>query len=170
MSTTLKLELSDELELQLVTQAQKLNLSPESFALQSLTQSLNQPPVPELQAADAFFVITDMIHCLREAQLDQRFQVEVFASPITVHLAQIMQASGQINCFELVGEEEQQRLAIDLNPNFTPSPLSLESSFSPDNPDLPPQLSQIVGNLKNEDPQIRIQAIQALGTLYRDLP
>jgi hypothetical protein len=158
MARTVVIELPDDLEQQLVSQAEQLNLSLETVVLRSLTQTLN-PPLPTVQQTlVAYVVIAETLTRIREAKLA--------GQTITLHLAQVMKEGGTIRDFEIVKERDQQLLI-----HLQPQPISEDrdrSTLEVNQSDLPQELQSLLQNLSSEDPNARVNAVVALGELYSD--
>jgi ribosomal protein S8 len=158
MARTIILELTDEQEQQLLRQAEQLNLPPESVLLQAIAPT--QPDAQDLYAALSCLFIQ-----LRQARLDQEAMTQVPLTDIALTFAQFMKQSGQITNFELVNPSDAPHILLHLKPH-------LDQHFSllqpTDGQSPSPQLASILKDLDNEDPNIRIKAVQALGELSRE--
>ncbi|MEM8642917.1 MAG: hypothetical protein AAGG51_29490 [Cyanobacteria bacterium P01_G01_bin.54] len=170
MSTTLTLQLPDRLKSQLLQHAQQLNISPETLALQSLAQGLNADPVPQSKPSfEDFCAVANLMEQLREARQASQTHITVDATPITLHLATLMGQEGQLNRLELIGDAPHQQMMLEINLNDSSTLPQTQTLTQLDEADYPPQLHLALQNLKNPDPAVRKQAIQALGDLYRGL-
>jgi hypothetical protein len=166
MARTLVIELPDDLEQQLVSQAEQLNLPVETVVLRSLAQTLTLPLPDVQQTVGAYVAIAETLTRIREARLAGHDSTEISCEPITFHLAQSLKDGGTIHDFEVVGQENTTHLLIHLGPQ--PVPNDRDDSDLWDRSDVPEELQSLLQNLGSADPTARIEAVVALGALYSD--
>jgi hypothetical protein len=171
MSTTLMIELSDELERHLTAQAEQLNMPMEKVVLSSLAQSIRPKPTTQTQAN--YIQIAEMLMQIRGAQQSGQSIVLVPANPITQNLATQMQEMGFIGNFTQIETDNISLLEITLSPENSDRPqltvLDEINTFMAEHSiaeDLSPELIPLLKDLKDPDPAVRSSAIQELRNPY----
>ncbi|MEM8640573.1 MAG: hypothetical protein AAGG51_17410 [Cyanobacteria bacterium P01_G01_bin.54] len=187
MTTTLTLQLPDFLEQQVLAQAQQHQISPETLALQILTQALtaspgNQPPA---------IPILSLFHQLHQAYEQGQTTLQVPCNATSLYIAEILYRSNQITDFQLHPTPENTQLQLTLNPHCTPdqilqflqneqnppaqaqqpssSPLATDDdSLDLQNLNLPLKLQAAFQNVESPNPHDRIQALLTIRELYSE--
>jgi hypothetical protein len=175
MSTTLTIELSDELEQHLIAQAEQLNMPIEKVVLSSLNQSINLVTKPATQTQANYIQIAEMLMQIREAQQSRQSTALIPANPLTLNLATQMQEMGFIGNITQTETDNKSLLEITLNPENGDRPtltvLDEINAFMAEHSiaeGLSPELIPLLNDLKHPDPVVRSSAIQALGTRYHE--
>ncbi|MCU0570231.1 MAG: hypothetical protein MUF49_27115 [Oculatellaceae cyanobacterium Prado106] len=166
MARTIILELTDEQEQQLLRQAEKLNLPIESVLLRPITH-----PLPSLSYSEEdllrFFLLSDLFNTIRAARLVGQTTTEVPATETTTNLLHILKGGALITDFQPIERDQQHylllHLTIDGDRGTAFRTLSDEPELS-----LSKEFTAILKDLDHEDPQIREQAVIALGEFGRD--
>lgn len=195
MTTPLTIALPDELVHKLQAQAKQQNTSIEGVVVQvlsetanrTLTQVTNTPNLTELITSANQLLVAEMFSCIRAAKLAGQTSAEVPAIPITLKITEDMKRYGIIADvqasemhpetwlllrFHPSGHEEQSQLErvqqsqVQLAQAGSDRPPAVENGLNAE--ELPPELAQIVQDLQQDDPTIRIHALDALGELYRE--
>jgi ribosomal protein S8 len=167
MTTTLILQLPDDIAQQLQTEAQKQNTTPENIAAQRLMQTLESNPSPQKSLAtddaplDNDDPLTQMFNRIYEANQTGQKQIQVKATPLTRQIADSLITQHIIDRIEM--DETQTDVMILYMPTTPTHP----PQFGPINylqefPTNDPEEIQILQKLQDPDPSIRIQGIHAL--------
>jgi ribosomal protein S8 len=166
MTTTLILQLPDEIAQQLQTEARKQNTTPENIAAQRLMQTLKLNPSPQNPFAtdellDNDDPLTQMFNRIYEANQTGQKQIQAKVTPLTRQIADSLLTQHLIDRIEM---DETQTDVMTLHMPVTPTPTP---QFGPVNylqefPTNDPEEIQILQKLQDPDPSIRIQGIHAL--------
>ena len=174
MTTTLILQLPDDIAQQLQTEAQKQNTTPENFAVQHLQQTLR--PNPDIQntstttdeALDNDDPLTQMFNRIYEANQTGQKSIQAKITPLTRQIADSLVKQEIIDRIEM---DKTQTDVMTLYMPVTPPP---PPQFGPINylqefPTDDPEKIKILQKLQDPDPNIRIQGIYALRDLCLEL-
>ncbi|MCC3572088.1 MAG: 30S ribosomal protein S8 [Microcoleus sp. PH2017_40_RAT_O_B] len=109
--------------------------------------------------------IATIFNRIREAQIAQQSNVTVPLSQINLSIATLMKESGVILNFQ--EDEANKHLNIFLNSENKRIKEFINQLWQ-DQPPKEPELIELLQDLENEDPAVRIKAVIGLGELYYD--
>lgn len=173
MTTTITLQLPDDFVQQLQSEAQQQNKTVEGFLAQHLTQTLRtspkgQPSSPlSGERVASYVALAEIFSFIRAAKQFNRDRVQIPANPLALHIANLLVKHNSIRSVEVDVAQASQSMTLHLLEEKTHSPeYSLDDllNLHTDNP----ELKQIFAKLKDPDPNICIQGINALGDLYSE--
>ncbi|WP_299408813.1 hypothetical protein [Acaryochloris sp. IP29b_bin.148] len=175
MPKTLVIEIPDELEQQLSTQAQVLQTSLENVVLRSLSQSLNFALPSTAQAQSSQIEVIEMLLRIQTAADAGNSTVEVQATPATIYVADVMQQRQLIADVQQAQDQAQHCLLIQIPPSQqlskTCAELLEQCRSTKENavgePALAAIFSPIVEDLQSTDASIRLKAVEKLKGLGR---
>lgn len=175
MPKTLVIEIPDELEQLLSTQAQVLQTSLESVVLRSLSQSINLTVSPAAQEFSSQIDTIEMLLRLQTAADAGHPTVEIQATPATIYLADVMKKQQLIADVQQVPKETQHGLLIHIQPDQELSRTLtrlLEKCRSTrkealNEPALAEIFAPIVEDLQSTDTMARLKAVEQLKDLGR---
>jgi ribosomal protein S8 len=179
MTTLITVELSDECAQQLQAEAQQQNTTVESFLAQYLTQILRTTSkettlsMPPREWLAGYYTVAEMFSFIRAAKQFNRDRIQIPATPLARHIANQMVQHNFIRSVEVDSTPPFEFMTLHL---LTQKPATSNSSpdenYSLDDLlNLPTdnlELKQILEKLKDPDPNICIQGINALGDLYSE--
>ena len=167
MTTSITVQLSDEVAQQLQIEAQKNNTTLENIVAQRLMQpsatlekqqhASDEAPVDYDNVLEMF----DHIYAANQTGLD-RVQIPV-TTPITRHLASTLVKQHIIRDLEIDETQSDAPMTLYLPEEHPPSPKYEQKDYLQDFKTDDPRLKQILEKLRDPDPNIRIQGINALG-------
>jgi ribosomal protein S8 len=174
MTTLITLELSDDVVQQLQAEAQKQNTTLEKLAIQRIVQPnninpkiQNSPTITE-EHLDQEIPLAQMCNRIYEANQTGLDRIQATATPLTRQIADSLLRQKIIDRIE-IDEIQPNVMTLYLPEHPLPTPQfgikNYLQDFSADDPELIP----ILQKLQNPDPNIRIQAINALGERCREL-
>lgn len=173
MSTSITLQLPDDIAQQLQIEAQKQNTTLENLLAQRLTQILHITPqaqnlsVLNEESLVSYLEIAEMFSFIREARQFERDYIQVPATPLALHIANLLVKHNLIHRVEVDTTQPYESMTLHLVQETPTTPkYSLDDllNFPTNNHDL----KQILGKLRDPDPNIRIQGVNALGDLYSE--
>jgi ribosomal protein S8 len=165
MTTTLILQLPDDIAKQLQAEAQQQNTTPENLAAQHLLQTLRPKTNIQNSLADELLdnddPLTQMFNRIYEANQTGLDRIQAKATPLTRQIADSLLTQHIIDRIEM--DETQTDVMILYLPATPTSP----PQFGPVNylqefPTDDPEKIKILQKLQDPDPNIRIQGIHAL--------
>jgi hypothetical protein len=178
MTTTLTIELPDELAENLQTQAERLQVSVSTLVVKSLTDTLSnhnspismEPVQNEPQTKDCSTETSDintseevknLLTLMRIAHLEKRTTFDAPVSQFALFLLPILKGEGSVSQFEIIHDETTAKLQIQMNPGYN-SPLNSDNF---DNSTLPEVLKPITQDLNSDDPDTCLKAVKKLGEM-----
>jgi hypothetical protein len=179
MTTLITVELSDECAQQLQAEAQQQNTTVESFLAQYLTQTLRTASkettlsMPPREWLAGYYTVAEMFSFIRAAKQFNRDHIQIPATPLARHIANQMVQHNFIRSVEVDPTPPSEFMTLHLLEQMpTTSNYSPDENYSLDDllnlPTDNPELKQILEKLKDPDPNICIQGINALGDLYSE--
>jgi hypothetical protein len=176
MTTSITLNLPDAVAQQLQAEAQQQNTTVEGFLVQHLTQTLRtfskgqtSSPLSGERLA-AYVTVAEIFSFIRAAKQFNRDQVQIPANPLALHIANLLVKHNSIRSVEVDVTQPSQSITLHLLEENNDTPKSNTPEYSLDDllnlPTDNPELRQILEKLKDPDPDICIQGINALGDLY----
>jgi hypothetical protein len=171
MPTTVIIQLPDELAQQLQAEARQQNTTVEGFLAQYLTQTLRAVPKgqtssrPPEEWLAVYFAIAEIFSFIRAAKQFKQSQVQLQVTPLYLHIANFLIKHKIIHSVEVGSTPPSESMTLNLLENTQATPqYSLDDllNLPTDNP----ELKQVLEKLKDPDPNICIQGINALGDLY----
>ena len=173
MPKTLVIEIPDELEQQLSTQAQVLQTSLENVVLRSLSQSLNFALPADAREQSSQIDVIEMLLRLQTAADAGHPIVEVQATPATIYLADVMKQQQLISDMQQIQDKAQHCLLIHIQSGQQLSKICaelLEQCRSTkenvvNEPALAAMFSPIVEDLRSTDASVRLKAVEKLKEL-----
>jgi ribosomal protein S8 len=166
MTTTLILQLPDEIAQQLQTEAQKQNTTPENIAAQRLMQTLKSNPSPQNSFAtdeqlDNNDPLTQMFNRIYEANQTGQDRIQAKVTPLTRQIADSLLTQHLIDRIEM-DETQTDFMTLYMPATLTPAPQFGPVNYLQEFPTNDPEEIQILQKLQDPDPNIRIQGIHAL--------
>jgi ribosomal protein S8 len=167
MTTSITLQLPDDIAQQLQTEAQKQNTTPENIAAQCLMQTLrpNQNPQSLLAKTDEPLDKNDpllqMFNRIYEANQIRQDRIQAKVTPLTRQIADSLLKQQLIDRIEIDDTQiDVMILYLPVNPAPPPQfgPVNYLQEFPTDDP----EKRQILQKLQDPDPNVRIQGITAL--------
>ncbi len=179
MTTLITVELSDECAQQLQAEAQQQNTTLESFLAQYLTQTLRTTSkettlsMPPREWLAGYYTVAEMFSFIRAARQFNKDHIQILATPFALHIANQMVKHNFIRSVEVDPNPSPEFMTLHLLEQMpTTSNYSPDENYSLDDllnlPTDNPELKQILEKLKDPDPNICIQGINALGDLYSE--
>jgi hypothetical protein len=179
MTTLITVELSDECAQQLQAEAQQQNTTVESFLAQHLTQTLRTASkettlsMPPREWLAGHYSVVEMFSFIRAAKQFNRDHIQIPVTPLARHIANQMVQHNFIRSVEVDPTPPSEFMTLHLLEQMpTTSNYSPDENYSLDDllnlPTDNPELKQILEKLKDPDPNICIQGINALGDLYSE--
>lgn len=176
MTTPITLQLPDAVVQQLQAEAQQQNTTVESFLAQHLTQTLRTAPkssMPPREWLAGYYTVAEMFSFIRAAKQFNRDHIQVPVTPLARHIANQMVKHNFIRSVEVDPTPPSEFMTLHLLEQMpTTSNDSPDENYSLDDllnlPTDNPELKQILEKLKDPDPNICIQGINALGDLYSE--
>jgi hypothetical protein len=179
MTTLITVELSDEFAQQLQAEAQQQNKTVESFLAQYLTQTLRTTSkettlsMPPREWLAGYYTVAEMFSFIRAAKQFNRDHIQIPATPLARHIANQMVQHNFIHSVEVDPTPPFEFMTLHLlaqmpaTSNSSPGEnYSLDDLLNLPTDNL--ELKQILEKLKDPDPNICIQGINALGDLYSE--
>jgi ribosomal protein S8 len=179
MTTLITVELSDECAQQLQAEAQQQNTTVESFLAQYLTQTLRTTSkettlsMPPREWLAGYYTVAEMFSFIRAAKQFNRDHIQIPATPLARHIANQMVQHNFIRSVEVDPTPPFEFMTLHLlaqmpaTSNSSPNEnYSLDDLLNLPTDNL--ELKQILEKLKDPDPNICIQGINALGDLYSE--
>lgn len=175
MTTTLTIELPDELAENLQTQADRLQVSVSTLVVKSLTDALSNDNSPgqiesiqnksstkrlSSESSDTKTEVESLLILMRQAHLEKLKTFEVPASQFALFLLPILQAQGSVSHFEIINNETAANIQIQMNPNNSPL-----NSAKFDASEFLETLKPIAQDLNSDDSDICLKAMIKLGEL-----
>jgi hypothetical protein len=174
MTTLITLELSDDVIQQLQTEAQKQNTTLEKLAIQRIVQpnhtnpkTQSAPTITE-EPLDQEIPLAQMCNRIYEANQTGLNRIQATATPITRQIADSLLHQKIIDRIE-IDEIQTDVMTLYLPEKPLPVPQFGIKNYLQDFPTDDPELIPILQKLQDPDPNIRIQAINALGERCREL-
>jgi hypothetical protein len=179
MTTLITVELSDECAQQLQAEAQQQNKTVESFLAQHLTQTLRTASkettlsMPSREWLAGYYTVAEIFSFIRAAKQFNRDHIQIPATSLARHIANQMVQHNFIRSVEVDPTPPSKFMTLHLLEQMptTSNDSSDENHSLDDLLNLPtdnPELKQILEKLKDPDPNICIQGINALGDLYSE--
>jgi hypothetical protein len=171
MTTTITLQLSDEVAQKLQAEAQQQNTTLESILNQYLAQPLRITPtgqpstLPHKEWLAGYFAVAEIFSFIRAAKQFKQNHVQLQVTPLYLHIANSLVEHNILHSVEVDPTPPSESMTLHLLEEMPVTPqYNLDNllNFPTDNPDL----KQILEKLKDPDPDICIQGINALGDLY----
>jgi hypothetical protein len=179
MTTPITVELSDAVVQHWQAKAQQQNTTVESFLAQHLTQTLRTASkgttlsMPPTEWLAGYYTVAEMFSFIRAAKQFNKDHIQVPATPLARHIANQMVQHNFIRSVEVDPTPPSEFMTLHLleqTPNT--SNHNPDENYSLDDllnlPTDNPELKQILEKLKDPDPNICIQGINALGDLYSE--
>jgi hypothetical protein len=174
MTTLITLELSDDVVQQLQAEAQKQNTTLEKLAIQRIVQPnninpkiQNSPTITE-EHLDQEIPLAQMCNRIYEANQTGLDRIQATATPLTRQIADSLLRQKIIDRIE-IDENQTDVMTLYLPEKPLPTPQFGIKNYLQDFPTDDPELIPILQKLQDPDPNIRIQAINALGERCREL-
>jgi ribosomal protein S8 len=173
MAKTLVIEVPDELEQQLIVQAEQLNLPIESIVLRSITESIGPSTPSTLIAQATYFLVAETFTLIRKAQSGGQFKIEIPVIPTTEKILVSLKQYGFIVDFQPSELHPQTHRIVYLNPGQPhhaakgeDAPVQKPMRNSTEVQNLSPEVAKIIQDLQQDDVATRLTAIDALRDLY----
>ena len=169
--TTITLQLPDDFALQLQAEAQQQNTTLENFAAERLMQNSSTPnkAQPSVDVPSDYAPVIEMFNQIRAAHQTEYDRVKLATTtPLTRLVASSMVRQQLIQDIEIDEAQPNAPMILYLSKRPIPSPQYREGyldDFQTDNARLKP----ILEKLRDPDPNIRIQGVNALGELGCEL-
>lgn len=166
MTTSITVQLSDEFAQQLQIEAQQHNTTVENIVAKRLMQpsitdlkqhALDETPVDY----ENIFEMFNHIYAANQTGLD-RVQIPI-TTPITRHIANTLVQQHIIRHLEIDETQPDAPMTLYLPEEHLPRPTYEQKDYLQDFQTDDPRLKQILEKLRDPDPNIRIQGINALG-------
>lgn len=181
MTTTLTIELPDELAENLQAQANKLQVSVSTLVEKSLTDTLSNHNSPiqnestqigsSSTDSSSHFIppatnneVETLLLSLREAYLQGKNSLEVPATDFALFLTPILQDDRTITKIQPIQKDNTPWLLLESESHF-----KSQSTISPvdlDDPIWSEDIRPLIRDLKDPSEEVRLQAITALGALF----
>ena len=170
MTTTITLQLPDDIAQQLQTEAQKQNTTVESLATQRLMQTSSTAQATQ-NLSDETPVqddsVIEMFSRISEAKKLEADQIQVPATDLTRHVANFLMQHNLIQSVESDASKPYESITLHLVQETPAIPKNrLDDLLNLPTDD--PELKQILQKLKDPDPKVCIQGVNALGDLYSE--
>jgi ribosomal protein S8 len=159
MSEPIPIQLPPNLEQHMLQEAQRQNTTVEKLILQSVQNTYADVGDNHIVKK---FSLEDFFGAIHDALNSQQTIIQVPVNDIFVEMAENLKSTGILLDFQIIA----QKMILYVNPTPPPPPPTL----SPDDIDtskLEPEAARIVEALKNENANIRGQAILALAQWYK---
>jgi ribosomal protein S8 len=159
MSKPINIQLPSNLEQHMLQEAQRQNTTVEKLILQSVQKTYadveDNHVTKNISLEDFFCAIHDALN-------SQQTTVQVPANDIFIEMAENLKNTGILLDFQIIA----QQMILYINPTPPPPPHTL-SLGDIDTSKLDPEAARIVEALKNENANVRGQAILALAQWYK---
>ena len=172
MSQTITIQIPDDLAQDLASQAEQLNVSVENLVVRSLSTLAHTADGEERSDtssndtnSDIGEAIAHLLSTLHNAKNTGQNTLQTPLLPATIHLASLLKKYGLIADVQFTPGYPPTHLTLSVAPSSTLDPLPLPELKEQDI-SLAPKQTEILQAINHEDPQIRMQAIAALGELY----
>jgi ribosomal protein S8 len=159
MSNPITIQLPPDLEQHMLQEAQRQNTTLEKLIIQSIQKDYGQISGTQTQANHS---LEDFFITLRDSRQTGQATVQIPVSELSLEMSKSLKRSGILLDFQVSG----QQLTLHINPTPPQSPIGL-SPYDIDTSKLDPEAATMVEALKDEDENIRFQAIQDLTQWYK---
>jgi hypothetical protein len=165
MTTTIILQIPDDVAQQLQAEAQQQNTTLENLAAERLIQnsSTHQKTQPSLEIPGEYAPVIEMFHQIRAAHQTESDRVKIATpTPLTRLVASSMVRQQLVQKIEIDQTQPNAPMTLYLSKRPIPSPQYRENYLDDLETD-DPRLKPILDKLRNPDPDICIQGINELG-------
>jgi hypothetical protein len=167
MTTSITLQLPDDIAQQLQTEAQKQNTTPENIAAWYLMQTLrpNQSSQNSLaetnEPLDPDDPLWQMFNGIYEANQTGQDYIQAIVTPLTRQIADSLLKQQLIERIE-IDDTQTDVMTLHLPANPPPPPQFSPVNYLQEFPTDAPEELQVLQKLQDSDPSVRIQGVTAL--------
>jgi ribosomal protein S8 len=170
MTTTITLQIPDELAQQLQAEAQQQNTTIENLVAQRLMQNSGaNPQAQDLDQIPAKYVpLLEMFNQINEAQQKgQDYARVAISTPFTRSVASSMVSQKWLRHIEVDDTQPDAPMTLYLSEKFL-QPREYKKGYLDNFQTDHPRLKLILEKLRDPDPNIQLQGVQELGDLGRE--